>query len=129
MDIIGNARSLASLGKQLLELPSLKKDADAQAAIAKMQVELAELNIKIAELLHENLGLKEELKKAATQEIEVILKNGLYYKKQDDSGPFCTHCYDSQKKFIRVQELPLTFARIGRWTCNSCKAKYGGPGI
>lgn len=56
---------------------------------------------------------------------EVVVKQGVYWK-ADGDGPFCTACYDTDKKFIRLTEFTGHFTAFGKWKCNVCKAHYGG---
>lgn len=75
----------------------------------------SDLKIKISALVDENLALKNEnfeLKKKFDRmsemkklESELIFKDNLYYRKKEDGaedGPFCSKCWDDEKKMIRM---------------------------
>lgn len=73
-----------------------------------------DLKIKISELVTENLSLKSDnfdLKKKidAIDEIKTItsqlfVRDKMYFQKKEsqEDGPFCTKCWDDEKKLIRV---------------------------
>ena len=124
VDVVAAVTGAISLTKQLLELAVASKDAKAKLVIADLQVQLAEIKTRLAELIDDNTRLKGELKNATTTGAEVVLKDELYYA-PDGDGPFCTACYDSTKKLIRVTKLGPMFRAHGRWRCNVCSAKYG----
>ncbi len=75
---------------------------------------------KIEELVNKNGQLKEQLAVAG----EIRFENNAYYLEQD--GPFCMHCYDSDKKLIRLPERP----GFDSLYCPSCKNYFdqGGGG-
>jgi len=124
-DVITTVTAAINLTKQLLGLAVVAKDANAKLVIADLQVQLAELKTRLAELIDENNQLKQEIRRSAATETAVVLKEGLYYT-PDGDGPFCTACYDSKKQMIRVSEMGAAFHDIARWRCNVCKATYGG---
>ena len=89
-----------------------------------------DLKIKISELVTENLSLKNDnfdLKKKidAIDEIKTIasqlfVKDKVYFHKKEnkEDGPFCTKCWDDEKKLIRMVR------RQGNtvfFTCPKCK--------
>ena len=123
MDVIGGITAAIGLAKQLLELKAVAKDAQTKLLVAELQVQLAQLKSQLAELVEENTRLKEALKKAEAVTPEVALKGGLYFK-LDGDGPYCTTCYDSEKKLIRVSEMGEVFRSSGRWRCGVCKSHY-----
>jgi Predicted nucleotide-binding protein containing TIR-like domain len=54
---------------------------------------------------------------------EIVVKQGLYWN-SDDDGPFCTTCYDTTQKLIRLTEVTSAFRTFGRLRCNFCKSYY-----
>lgn len=56
---------------------------------------------------------------------EVVVRQGVYWT-TDGDGPFCTACYDTTQRRIRLTELTGHFTAFGKWKCNVCKANYGG---
>lgn len=125
INIIGMVGDAIKLVRQLYELSAVAEDPKAKLAVAELQMELAELKTKIADLINENTQLKKDLEWATSTSVEMVLKDDVYYKPSGD-GPFCTTCYDSKRQLIRLTEMSKLFREVGRWNCNACKAKYGG---
>ena len=42
----------------------------------------------------------------------------------DGAGPFCTTCFDSERRLIRVVEQPHALRPLGHWRCGVCTSKY-----
>jgi hypothetical protein len=109
-------------------------------AVLKERVALAEQKFKDTEAENKQLKEKvatltteiEELKRRITKAPVAIeapketptLKDGLYYK--GDDGPFCTGCYDSATKLIRLIDGARDEQEIFgiRRKCPICKARY-----
>jgi hypothetical protein len=66
----------------------------------------------------------EQLKAHSENGKEFIIKDGVYYD-QDGDGPFCTGCYDTKKRPIRLVRQPRVFETFGKYKCPSCKEHYG----
>ena len=62
---------------------------------------------------------------AFTEESEVLVRGDVYYK-QDGDGPFCTACYDTDRKLIRLPEMGQHFQAFGKYRCNVCHGRYQG---
>lgn len=56
---------------------------------------------------------------------DITVKDGVYWQQSDD-GPFCTACYDNNKKLIRLSKLNGHFAVFGKWECPVCKSHFSG---
>ncbi|MBE9224005.1 hypothetical protein IQ264_00750 [Phormidium sp. LEGE 05292] len=96
---------ILSLREQLLEA----KDAllDAKEQVSNYKEENATLKTRITELEQRLANGKEEIK--------LTVKKGGYYK-EDGDGPYCTGCYDNDKKLIRVTDVgPI-------WRCPVCRS-------
>ena len=122
-EIISTVSSAIGLTKQLINISDIVKNSEAKLIIADLQIQLAEVKMKLAELIEENTNLKNSLSEAITTKKDVILKKNLYYTKDDD-GPFCTACYDSQNKLVRVTPLSKEFHVIAKLKCPVCKAHF-----
>jgi regulator of replication initiation timing len=118
--------------KQLLALKGIKDNAEAMLAISTLQVQLAEVQDRLANMLNENRELrgevdrlKGELADAKNPKVEVEFKEGVYYKPNGD-GPYCPTCYDTKKQMVRVGEAP-SFVQddYGRWHCGACDNYFG----
>lgn len=84
---------------------------------------LMDVQIQAYDILDENRVLRLKLEQLErTEEIETNLsyEGDLYYKKDDNSGPYCSRCWDVDKLLVRV---PI--ARYSsRWKgmCKNCKS-------
>lgn len=124
MDILSSVTGAITLTKQLLNFATAAKDAESKLILADLQLKLAELKGQLAELINENIHLKDELKKASSTSVDVVLKDGAYFK-NDGDGPFCTICYDKSKQMIRVSAVQGMLRKFGKWRCGSCKNQFG----
>jgi hypothetical protein len=122
---------LKSLSQYAEEVKDITKRGEFMNIIGDLKIQLGETQIRVSDYIRENGELKEQVatlqKKIETLEnpdSKLIIKNGLYYTSEDD-GPFCTGCYDSDRKTIRLSEMPLALKRLGKFECPKCKSKYG----
>jgi hypothetical protein len=123
MSIVGDIAGAIGLVKQVKELADQTKNLELKTVIVDLQSKLLDVKEEINELREENAKLKEEVKRALAPP-EVAVKDGMYYK--GDDGPFCTGCYDSQKKMIRlIGAMGPEKKLMGiHHKCPSCKATY-----
>ena len=125
MEVLAMMTGAVALARQILDLSAVAKDTKAKEMVGELRLQLAELKIKLADLIEENDQLKREARKAQTTPV-VTIKDGLYYK-VDGDGPFCTTCYDSSRTLIRLAERPQnTWRMLGRWRCGVCNSLFGG---
>lgn len=122
---------LKALAQYADEVKDTQKRGEFMRIIGELSLELAETQIRLAEQLRENDSLKEELNalkkeidKLKNQNSEPIVIDGLYF--VDGNGPFCTGCYDNQKKLVRVNEMPKVMQDLGKYKCPVCKTPYNG---
>ena len=75
------------------------------------------------------LTCKFKLKSALSQKTEgkpkLKIEGDLYYT-EDGDGPFCTACFDSKDKLVRVSPMGTQFHVIAKFRCNVCKGHYHG---
>lgn len=107
MNILDNAKDIAEL---------IKKYNDQE-----LYQRIVDLRDEIFSLKSENLSLKEDLlsiRKQQTNEAAMIWEPPYYWKIVDGEkdGPFCQHCWDKDKKAIRLQDA----GGKGYWKCNVC---------
>ncbi len=74
---------------------------------------------KIEELINENKQLKERLAIAG----KIKFQSNAYYLGED--GPFCMHCYDNDKKLIRLPKRP----GFDSFQCPKCKNYFSQEGM
>jgi regulator of replication initiation timing len=108
---------ILNLREQLLEAKDALLDAKEQVSSYKQEN---------TALKTENEKLKEELEKGQEKKF-YLSDDGLYYTEDAfNDGPFCTACYDSERKAIRVSETPVALQALGKYKCPVCKAPYSG---
>jgi hypothetical protein len=120
---VSEITGVIGLVQKAKELADKLKNLELKEVIVDLQGKLLDLKQEIVQLRDENQRLTEELKRASAPP-EVTLKDGVYYKGED--GPFCTACYDSGGKLIRVTEATHDERVVMgiRRKCPVCKAKY-----
>ena len=106
MNILDNAKDIAEL---------IKKYNDQE-----LYQRIIDLRDEIFDLKNENLQLKEDLLSAQKQQSDgdSMVWDAPYYWKivgEEKDGPFCQHCWDKDKKPIRLQE-----SNKGYWRCDVC---------
>lgn len=91
-----------------------------------------DLKIKISDLVSENLSLKEEnfklkrklesIENKIAIEKNLLIEGNLYFmnKENKKDGPFCTKCWDSDKKLVRLH-LSDVDQGISHFNCPNCK--------
>lgn len=90
-----------------------------------------ELNRRILKLEEEVIDLTrekrraeervEELERSVKFKGELVVRDGLYWAGED--GPFCTACWDAERKAIRLKRLPLP-VHHHRLQCPHCETLY-----
>jgi hypothetical protein len=118
--------------KALRQLGSRIKDAEFKGLLADLQVALADVKVKCAELQEENLRLKStiaESKKAEEFRTQMEFREGVYYFKTPPAGrpigPYCPGCLDSKEKLQVLRELPEVFRDHGKYECPACEKVFG----
>ena len=112
---------MKTLSEYATGVKDVQKHGELMRIIGGLSLELAEIEIRLAEQIKENQQLKEviaELKEEASQP-KLIFKNGLYYAPEDDI-PFCPSCFEERKKRIHLHELSNALNLPG-YTCPICK--------
>ena len=101
---------LKSVGKVLQEAGKIEQ----YQLILDTQQKLLEMQRVIAELEVDNKRLKEESEIKET----LVSESNVYWTKKDNikDGPFCTCCWDSDHKLIRLHKNNLS----GRTHCPKC---------
>lgn len=120
-DVISTASSALQLVSRLREINRKIANSEFANALADLSIELSELKIQVASLLEENDQLKRQLLQRPSEALE--FKGFAYYTRSGD-GPFCSGCYDSHGKSIRLTRLSGPFTAFGSHSCPSCKESY-----
>ena len=104
--------------KEVVDLIRKVGDADLYRKIAKLEGEVIDLTRDKRRAEEE----VEELQRALKFTKELVLKDGLYWL-QGDAVPFCTRCFDAEKKAIRIKRLALQ-EKGHRLQCPNCQTLY-----
>lgn len=96
--------------------------ADLSNDLADAKLETANLKFALAESLEEKSSIKKSFNQKLIQ--APTLSNGTYAFKGEE-GLFCTACFDTTQKKVRVAPLSGALQRFGKWRCPACKATQG----
>lgn len=117
--------------KKLAGIAVKSQNVELQEGLLQLREELLTVKENLLDVREENLQLKEEnqklakaLETASNAVEEMIVRDGLYYKADSDDGPFCTGCYDRDRKAIRLKKMTGHFKTFGSYQCPSCKNPY-----
>ena len=128
MDIIAGIQSALEIIGKLKAFSKKVQDADFNMLLAELtnqladaKLEAANLKIELAKVKDENEQLAKRL--SSKESAKPILSNGGYQFEGDD-GLYCTGCFDSQQKKIRLARLTGAFSKIGKWKCPNCQNTF-----
>ena len=94
MAIFDELKSIAGTLREADKIPQYEQ-------ILSIQEKLLEMQKKISELESENKELKEKLE---IKDLLIFEKNSYWIEKNDKKeGPYCSCCWDDQKKTVRMQ--------------------------
>ncbi len=112
---------MKTLSEYATGVKDVQKHGELMRIIGGLSLELAEIEIRLAEQIKENQQLKEviaELKAEASQP-KLIFKNGLYYAPEDNI-PFCPSCFEDKKKRIHLKTFSNSLQLPG-YRCPICE--------
>jgi len=108
-------------------LPSYKEIIDLikKGSTVEAQEKIQELRERVITLQDQNNSLRQriqELKEAASTRESLIWEPPYYFLTTESGkdGPYCQHCWDSEGKLIRLQNL----GREGYWKCMACDKAF-----
>ena len=110
MGLLDNIKSAVSVAQKL-------KDRKLIEHLMNLQMSVLEYQERLHNLEAENKALKEKL----TVKESLVVEHGVYFSKTGDKtdGPFCTRCWDSDDKLLRLRVL-----ESGTATCPQCKSSF-----
>ena len=119
------------LKEYAVEINDAKKRDELIRIITDFHLECAFIQDKLVTQVEENRLLKRKItnfekenQKLKNSEFKLILKDRLYYKEDNNDGPFCTACYDRDKKITRLITLPPIINKLGQHQCTVCSTVY-----
>jgi hypothetical protein len=114
------------------EIKDAQKHGELMRVISNLSLEMAETKVRLGEQLEKNSSLEQEIrnlreenKKLKSPDSKPIVKDGVYFVKED--GPFCTRCYDVEMLLVRVVATTAgTGMRkvAGNYRCPNCNAYF-----
>lgn len=119
IEIVGKLRELS---KKVSDTDFKMLLADLSSELGDAKLEAANLKSELAFLRQENRDLKQRLEQRDNG--KPIYADGVYRFEGED-GHFCTSCFDTEQRKIRLRELTGAFKAFGKWECPSCKATFG----
>lgn len=99
----------------------------AKEALLDVKQELSAYKEENVLLKNENIQLRQQIENSQNKTPQLIHKNGVYFSIEEDKtndGPFCTGCYDKEKKTIRLSKMPEVMKPLGNYKCPVCNATY-----
>ncbi len=125
---------LRTLSTYANEVKDVNKRGEFMRIIGELSLELAETQMRLAERIRESdelrgqvNSLQKEIESLKNPETQLVFREGSYYTTSND-GPFCTGCYDNNRKQIRLAELTGAFRTFGKYQCPVCNKAYGATG-
>ncbi|MBD9482144.1 hypothetical protein IB229_04125 [Pseudomonas sp. PDM14] len=116
------ATKLRNLSKKIEDAEIKMLLADLSNELADAKLEMANLKIALAQETEKSTRLSSQL--STKSESKPKVKEGAY-EFEHEEGLFCTACFDSKDKKIRLKDMPRDFLFAGKWECPVCNASYG----
>lgn len=129
VDVVASVQNALEILGKLRALSKKIENAEFNMLLADLSNELADAKLEVAELKTKLANSNEENQKlaallASRENGKPKLHEGVY-QFEGEEGLFCTACFDTQEKRVRVTALTGPFEALGKWKCPSCKAVYG----
>jgi len=129
-DVIGSIGHAISLAKRLREISKNIEDAEFKNLLAELNLELADTKIALADFMEQNAQLRMELatikhSRGGGSTEPLTFRDFAYFTESND-GPFCSKCYETENKRIRLKKVTGAFTTFGNSQCPSCEQFYDG---
>ena len=125
-DIVIAIQSSIEIVSRLRKLSKKIEDAEFKMLVADLTSELADAIVEASNLKMELAELKEQHREQAIllarRAIEKPTLCEGAYQFENDTGFFCTACYDVHQQKVRVSALLSPFSEMATWECPSCHA-------
>lgn len=129
MDIMSTIQSSMEIAGKLRELSKKIQDAEFSMLLADLSCNLADAKLEVAELKQQIATLKEQILKQAEQLANRQVSKPKFedggYRFVDDDAIYCTGCWDSNERKIRLSAVQEDFRFAGKWRCPSCSSHFG----
>lgn len=129
-DVIGSIGHAITLAKRLREISKNIEDAEFKNLLADLNLELADTKIALADVMEQNAQLRTELatikhSRGGDSQEALTFKEFAYFT-ESNYGPFCSKCYETENKRIRLKKVTGAFTTFGHTRCPSCEQFYDG---
>ncbi|MCD6191425.1 MAG: hypothetical protein J7K14_07835 [Sulfurimonas sp.] len=130
ISIINNTINLVNrlqeVSKNINEIEFKNLLADISNSLADAKLEVISVKEELVKAKERNQILESEIKKLTSGVNSMLLVGDIYVK--DGEGQYCTTCWDSDEKAIRIQEEIPDFQIITghKYICPICSSKYKG---
>lgn len=106
MDLLNGLKNVASVLKEANKIEQYKQILDMMEQALNLQSQVQNLSSEKKDLLAQ-LKLSQQL----------LFKNNAYWIANSDEGPFCSGCWDNNKKTVRLHSRE----RSSYWDCMVCE--------
>lgn len=125
-DVVAAIQSAIEIVGRLRTLSKKVEEAEFKMLLADLSSDLAEAKLEVANLKFELADMKQHLQAAESklqqrESLRPILMDGAY-SFDGDTGHYCTACFDTKDKKVRLTRLPPDFCDLGKWQCPACQA-------
>lgn len=106
--------------ERMLDLVSGSNDPILLKSVIEVQRELSALeeqNRKLRQEIH-------DLKNKKLLETELEYRNNAYFKKDNKETPYCSRCYDVDKKLVIMNRWIHAYRLHYQYKCPQCKTNY-----
>lgn len=120
-----SAKAGYDIVKGLMAVKGAYEQVDLKAKIAELAEHLMEARTGLLDAQEEIIRLRAkigELETAQQFRGKLALKQGVYWEEGDTKQPYCTRCFDADKKAIRLTKHPIS--HFGTWLCPQCKSGF-----
>ena len=122
--VVSSLKTATDLAKLLRESKTSLEDAESRFKAAELITALADAKMQLADV-QSVIARKDkrigELQSLVTIEAQMTWDKPYYWRVEGDArtGPYCQHCYDADRKLMRLQVL-----RKGLWKCTGCSNQF-----
>jgi len=121
---LGSIKTATDIAKLIKDSGTSLEKAEIKLQIAELISSLADIKMELANvqtiLVEKDQNIVELERKLNTKE-SVVWSKPYYFVKDDEEndGPYCQQCYDTQQKLIRLQGGGTKV-----WHCLTCKSQF-----
>lgn len=121
---LGSIKTATDIAKLIKDSGTSLEKAEVKLQIAELISSLADIKMELANvqtiLIEKDQDIT-ELRNLLNTKESIVWSKPYYFVRQgeEENGPFCQRCYDSEQRLIRLQG-----GGTNLWKCLSCKSSY-----